>query len=225
MSSTIHGHPSVPSLTNKKPSLTTSSLASASTSDVNTKRATSSGDIPYTVVPELKNESSSGFNYQSLTETSPINLPKIKTKTKPPVRSLSSTNAELSYHLQQIRNIGKIKTTISGDDRNNNEERIRLTSSNLKVECDENGTGTSIHTTMEVETIEASIPLPVSWKPAKQQVNIQRDAWDHKVEFLLAVIGYAVDLGMIEFPWNSEVYALFFIFFQVMSGVFQQQFI
>jgi SNF family Na+-dependent transporter len=54
--------------------------------------------------------------------------------------------------------------------------------------------------------------LPVSWKPAKQQVTIQRDAWDHKVEFLLAVIGYAVDLGMIEFPSNSEVYALFFIF-------------
>jgi hypothetical protein len=48
---------------------------------------------------------------------------------------------------------------------------------------------------MELQTIETSIELPVSWKPAIQQVTIQRDSWDHKIEFLLAVIGYAVDLG------------------------------
>ncbi len=100
----------------------------------------------------------------------------------------------MSYHLQQLKNFGKRKTTLSGDDRSNNEERIRLTSSNLKVECDENGVATSIHT--EMETIETSIELPVTWKPAIQQITVQRDAWDHKVEFLLAVIGYAVDLGM-----------------------------
>ncbi|CAF0983218.1 unnamed protein product [Adineta steineri] len=191
MSSIIHGRPSVPSPTNKKSPATASS--STSTTNMNTKRATSSGNIPNTTVSTLKKESSSGFNYQNLTETSPINVPKTKTK---PVRSHSSTNAELSYHLQQLKGLGKIKTTIGGDDRNNDEERIRLTSSNLKVECDENGTGTSIHTTME-----ATIELPVSWKPAVQQVTIQRESWDHKIEFLLAVIGYAVDLGNVwRFP-------------------------
>jgi hypothetical protein len=202
MSSTpLGGRPSVPILTNKKSSSTTSSSTSAS--NINTKRATSSENIDYQVTPTLKKESSSGFNYQSLTETSPLNVPKIKTKIKPPVRSHSSTNAELSYHLQQLRNLGKRKTTLSSDDKNNNEERIRLTSSNLKVECDENGTGGSIHTTMEVETIEDS--LPVSWKPAIQQITIQRDSWDRKVEFLLAVIGYAVDLGKIYLSCNSKI--------------------
>ena len=192
MSSTpTPGRPSVPNLTSKKSS-------STSPSNNKTKRATSSENLAYAVVPVLKKESSSGFNYQSLTETSPLNEAKNKAKFKPPVRSHSSTNAELSYHLQQLRNLGRRKTTLGADDRNNNDERVRLTSSNLKVECDENGIETSIHTTMEVDTIEASIELPVSWKPAMQQVTIQRDAWDHKVEFLLAVIGYAVDLGRID---------------------------
>jgi hypothetical protein len=186
MSSTTPGRPSAPVLTNKKSSSTTSASG--------IKRATSNDDIADTNVPTMKKESSSGFNYQSLTETTPLNAPKVKTKQKQPVRSHSSTNAELSYHLQQLSKIGIIKPTITGDERNNNEERIRLTSSNLKVECDELGTG--IHTTMQVETIETSIELPVSWKPAIQQMTIQRDAWDHKVEFLLAVIGYAVDLGI-----------------------------
>ncbi|CAF1182405.1 unnamed protein product [Adineta steineri] len=46
-----------------------------------------------------------------------------------------------------------------------------------------------------------TIELPVSWKPAVQQVTIQRESWDHKIEFLLAVIGYAVDLGNVwRFP-------------------------
>ena len=32
-------------------------------------------------------------------------------------------------------------------------------------------------------------------------MTVQRDAWDHKIEFLLAVIGYAVDLGNVwRFP-------------------------
>jgi hypothetical protein len=227
MSSTgIHGRPSVPTLSNKKSLSTTSDSTSPST--INTKRATSSENIGYTVVPTLKKESSSGFNYQSLTETSPLNVPKIKPKIKPPVRSHSSTNAELSYHLQQLKNFGRRKTTLSGDDRSNNDERIRLTSSNLKVECDENGLGTSIHTTMEVETIEASMELPVSWKPAIQQITIQRDAWDHKVEFLLAVIGYAVDLGMIDslcIIEKSIVLVFFLLLIKVMFGVFQQRFI
>jgi hypothetical protein len=199
------GRPSVPILPNKKSPPPTSS--STSVSNINTKRATSTEGIAYAVVPALKKESSSGFNYQSLTETSPLNVPKIKSK--PPVRSHSSTNAELSYHLQQLRNIGKRKTTISGDDRNNTDERIRLTSSNLKVECDEDGDGTSIHTTMEVETIEASIELPISWKPAIQQNIPQRDAWDHKVEFLLAVIGYAVDLGTFSLELLETVWVMF----------------
>jgi hypothetical protein len=207
MSSTKPGRPSVPILTNKKSTSTASRSPTAS--NINTKRATSSENIGYAAIPILKKESSSGFNYQSLTETSPLNVPKIKTKLKPPVRSHSSTNAELSYHLQQLRNLGKRKTTISSDDRNNNDERIRLTSSNLKVECDENGAATSIYTTMEVETIETSIELPVSWKPATQQVTIQRDSWDHKVEFLLAVIGYAVDLGMIYLSYNFKNLSFF----------------
>ena len=48
---------------------------------------------------------------------------------------------------------------------------------------------------MELQTNEANVELPVTWKPAVQRISIQRDSWDHKVEFLLAVIGYAVDLG------------------------------
>jgi hypothetical protein len=189
--SITHGRPSMSN--NKKSSIT---ATSASASEMHNKRATSSENISHSVVTTLPRESSSGFNYQSLTETSPLNVPKTKQKTKPPVRSHSSSNAELSYHLQQLRNLSKLKSTISGDDRHNTEERIRLTSSNLKVECDEDGTGTSIHTTMELETIETSIELPVPWKPAIQQLTIQREAWDHKIEFLLAVIGYAVDLGI-----------------------------
>ena len=198
-STTIPGRPSVPTLSNKKSSSTISDPTSPSSTSK--KRATSSENIGYGAVPTLKKESSSGFNYQSLAETSPVNAPKVIAKVKPPVRSHSSNNAELSYHLQQLKNFGKRKTTLGGDDKSNNEERIRLTSSNLKVECDENGMATSIHTSMQVETIEASIELPVTWKPAIQQLTIQRDAWDHKVEFLLAVIGYAVDLGNVwRFP-------------------------
>ena len=59
-------------------------------------------------------------------------------------------------------------------------------SSTLKVVYQENGIDTAV---------ETSIELPVSWKPAIQQTTVQRDSWDHKIEFLLAVIGYAVDLG------------------------------
>ncbi|CAF2973352.1 unnamed protein product [Rotaria sp. Silwood2] len=194
MSSTISGRPSMPLVTNKK----SSSTNNGSTSTTDTKRATSIEGIVDTAIPKLKKESSSGFNYQSLTESTPLNVPKTKTKRKLPVRSHSSTNVELSYHLPQLKNIGKRKPTTSGDDRNNNnEERIHLTSSNLKVECDDNRTETSVHKTMEVEKVE----LPMSWKPAKKQITIERDSWDHKIEFLLAVIGYAVDLGNVwRFP-------------------------
>ena len=59
-------------------------------------------------------------------------------------------------------------------------------SSTLKLVRQENGVDTAV---------ETSIELPVSWKPAIQQTTVQRDSWDHKIEFLLAVIGYAVDLG------------------------------
>lgn len=197
------GRPSMPTLINKK-SLSTMCESISPPITNRTKRATSSENFNYTAGPIMKKESSSGFNYQSLMETSPLTETRNKSKLKPPVRSHSSTNAELSYHLQQLRNFGRRKTTLSGDDRNNNDDRIRLTSSNLKVECDENGLGTSVHTTMELQTIEASIELPVSWKPAIQQITIQRDAWDHKVEFLLAVIGYAVDLGRIKFVVSCD---------------------
>lgn len=192
------GRPSVPTLSNKKSSSTTSS--STSTTNIHTKRATSSENLAaFSGIPPLKKEISSGFNYQQLTETSPLTVQKTKPKIKPPVRSHSSSNAELSYHLQQLRNLGKRKATFSSEERTTNDERIRLTSSNLKVECDGTGTGSNVHTTVALETIETSIELPISWKPAIQQVTIERDSWDHKVEFLLAVIGYAVDLGRIEF--------------------------
>jgi hypothetical protein len=175
-----------------------SSASNSSTLGINpnTKRTTSDEDIARITSAPLARESSSGFNYQTLAETSPVNQTKT-TKTKPPVRSHSSTNAELSYHLQQLKNLSKRNTTNSGDDRSKNDDRVHLTSSNLKIACNENGKDTSAHSTMELQTIETSIELPVSWKPAIQQVTIQRDSWDHKIEFLLAVIGYAVDLGEI----------------------------
>ncbi|CAF1187255.1 unnamed protein product [Rotaria sordida] len=196
-STTPPKHPSMPLLTKK----ITSSASNSSTlgTSTNTQRATSDEDIAHSVEAPLARESSSGFNYQTLTETSPLN--ETKTKTRPPVRSHSSTNAELSYHLQQLKNLSKRKPTLSNDDRNKNEERIRLTSSNLKIVCNENGNETSLLSTMELKTMETSIDLPVSWKPAIQQVTIPRDSWDHKIEFLLAVIGYAVDLGNVwRFP-------------------------
>jgi hypothetical protein len=193
MSSTTPGHPTMSTLTNKK-SLT-SSTGSTLEIHTNTQRAASDEDISRMVSAPLARESSSGFNYQTLTDTSPLN--QTKNKNKPLVRSHSSTNAELTYHLQQLRNLSKRNTTFSGDHRNNDDERIHLTSSNLRIVCDENGKEASIHSTIEMQTIETSIELPVSWKPAIQQVTIQRDTWDHKIEFLLAVIGYAVDLGEI----------------------------
>ena len=209
MSSTpTPGRPSMPTIINKKFSSATNDSISPPTNINRTKRATSSENFRSITAPSMKKESSSGFNYQSLTESSPLNVSRSRTILKAPVRSHSSTNAELSYHLQQLRNLGRRKTTMSGEDRNNQtDDRIRLTSSNLKVECDENGVlGSSIHTTMELETIEASIELPVSWKPAIQQITIQRDAWDHKVEFLLAVIGYAVDLGRRDSLFERRVF-------------------
>lgn len=168
------------------------------------KRATSTEGIPYIDEPLLVRDSSSGFNYQSLEDSSTPTTTRPKNKT-PVVRSHSSNNAELSYHLQQLRNLGKRKATITEDENRQDGERIHLTSSNLKVECDEQGTGTSIRTTMEMQTIEASIDLPVSWKPAVPRISIQRDSWDHKVEFLLAVIGYAVDLGSLLFYFDWSV--------------------
>jgi hypothetical protein len=185
------------STTPKRPSTSTLTNEPDSSALQTTKRATSNEDITHAVSPSLKRESSSGFNYQTLEETSPIN--QSGTKSKVPVRSHSSTNADLSYHLQQLRNLSKRKTTLSGDDRTNNDERIHLTSSNLKIVCNENGRETTVLSTIKLQTIETSIELPVSWKPAIQQITIQRDSWDHKIEFLLAVIGYAVDLGKILF--------------------------
>ncbi len=179
------------------PQKKSSSASNTSTIGTNSslKRGASDEDISQIVLAPLARESSSGFNYQTLVDT-----PKL-TKIRPPVRSHSSTNAELSYHLQQLRNLSKRKTTFSGEEKTNNEERIHLTSSNLKIICNENGKESSIHSTMELQSIETSIELPVSWKPAIQQVTIQRDSWDHKIEFLLAVIGYAVDLGNVwRFP-------------------------
>ena len=139
------------------------------------------------------------FNYRNLTETSPVSI--LKMKTKPPVRSLSSNNSNFSYHLHQLRNLGKRKVKTGESERNPDEQRIHSTFANLKVECDEQGTGPSTHTTMQLQTGETSIELPVTWKPAVQRISIQRDSWDHKVEFLLAIIGYGVDLGRIRFWW------------------------
>lgn len=161
----------------------------------NKKRSTSDDDISQIVAVPLARESSSGFNYQTLADTP------ISERNRPPSRSHSSTNDELSYHIQQLRNLSKRKATFTDEERQNNDERIHLTASNLKITCNENGKETSMHSTMELKTIESSIELPISWKPAIQKVTIQRETWDHKIEFLLAVIGYAVDLGNVwRFP-------------------------
>ncbi|CAF1327089.1 unnamed protein product [Adineta ricciae] len=198
-SATPIGQTSTPLLSNKR----SLSPSTSSTLGVNPekKRPTSEEDISHVTLAPLARESSSGFNYQTLTESSPLNQTKHVVKAL--VRSHSSTNADLSYHLQQLRNLSKRKTTFSDDYRNNstNEDRIHLTSSNLKIVCNENGNDSLVHSTIELKTIETSIELPAAWKPAIQQVTIQRDAWDHKIEFLLAVIGYAVDLGNVwRFP-------------------------
>ncbi|CAF1232496.1 unnamed protein product, partial [Didymodactylos carnosus] len=151
MSSSSHEHsrPSIPVCPTPKTS--------------HTKRASSTEGILF---GPLKKDTSSGFNYQSLTE-SPLNVPKTK-----PVRSHSSTNAELSYHFNNNKALPDEKLLISG--------------SALKIECDVNGVD--------------SVALPLTWKPT-HQVTFQRDSWDHKIEFLLAVIGYAVDLGNVwRFP-------------------------
>ena len=170
---------------------------SSSTTDINSnvKPTKSEDEINQMVSAPLARDSSSGLNYQTVPETSILN------QNLTPVRSHSSTNAELNYHIQQLKNLSKRKTTFTGDERSLNEDRIHLTSSNLKIVCNENGKDSSIHSTMELQAIETSIELPVSWKPAIQQMTIQRESWDHKIEFLLAVIGYAVDLGNVwRFP-------------------------
>lgn len=172
-------------------------MMSASTTETNSniKPTKSEDEIHQMVSAPLARDSSSGFNYQTLPETSTLN------QNNTPVRSHSSTNAELNYHIQQLKNLSKRKTTFTGEERPLNEDRIHLTSSNLKIVCNENGKDSSIHSTMELQAIETSIELPVSWKPAIQQMTIQRESWDHKIEFLLAVIGYAVDLGNVwRFP-------------------------
>jgi hypothetical protein len=182
MSSTTPSRPSVSVATSKKKSSPSGGHAARTC-------ATSTEDLAQSTYPGIKRESSSGFNYQALAETSPVNL--LASKSKPPVRSHSSNNAELTSHLQQLKNLSKRKTTFNEEDPSNHNERIRLTPSNLKIVCNENGREVSVHS---VNTL-ANAELPVSWKPAVQQAIPPRDSWDHKIEFLLAVIGYAVDLG------------------------------
>ncbi|CAF1439591.1 unnamed protein product [Adineta steineri] len=198
MSSTTPGQSSslMSMIANRKPLSPSPSTTLEINNDV--KIMTSDDNISHLTTAPLAREFSSGFNYQTLAETSPLN--QTKNSAKPLVRSHSSTNAELSYHLQQLKNLSKRKTTFSGDNQNN-EDCIHLTSSNLKIICTEDGKESLIHSTIELKTTETSIELPVSWKPAIQQVTIQRESWDHKIEFLLAVIGYAVDLGNVwRFP-------------------------
>ena len=83
----------------------------------------------------------------------------------------------------------------------NNKNQLNLfivdksSKTNGKIKCNENGKESSLPLTMELQTIKTSIELPVSWKPAIQQVTIQRDSWDHKIEFLLAVIGILAGSG------------------------------
>ncbi|CAF1068995.1 unnamed protein product [Rotaria sordida] len=93
---------------------------------------------------------------------------------------------------------GKQKTAIGDVDLDNDNECTRLTlSPNLKVTGDENRRVT----TMEVGTTTESVNLSISDKQAMQQTSIQRDTWKHKVEFILAAIGYAIGFSTIgRFP-------------------------
>ena len=88
------------------------SFCSTGGKNFNLQRASSDDDISQIISAPLARELSSGFNYQTLAETSNLN------SNIPPVRSHSSTNAELNYHLQQLRNLSKRKTTFSGEEKN-----------------------------------------------------------------------------------------------------------
>lgn len=174
------------------------SLTSRKKSSEHRPRATSNEDLAH---PKIKRDASSAFNYQTLADSTPVNRRRT-TSSKAPVRSHSSSNAEIAYHLHQLRNLSKCKGALTtSDDQSKKDERIRLTSSNLKIICNESGPDS----TVTMQSIETNIELPVSWKPAIQQITIQRDSWDHKIEFLLAVIGYAVDLGNLERSRSTNI--------------------
>jgi hypothetical protein len=180
MSSSTSAHPSMPILAKKN---------SSSTSGMNLmkQRATSANDMDPSLSTTLKRDSSSGFNYQTLPDSTPLHVRRYQSKSA--VRSHSSSNDEIIYHVQQMKHVNKCKTTCHHD------ENINLTASNLNITCNEIGKETTMKSTIVVQTTESNIDVPVSWKPAIQHTVIQRDSWDHKIEFLLAIIGYAVDLG------------------------------
>ena len=52
---------------------------------------------------------------------------------------------------------------------------------------------------MEVGTTTENVNLTISDKQAMQQTSIQRDTWKHKVEFILAAIGYAIGFSKSNF--------------------------
>ncbi|CAF4726272.1 unnamed protein product, partial [Rotaria magnacalcarata] len=65
MSSTTPGRPSIPLIMHKK----SSSPNTSATLHLETKRSTSIEAIADTAIPKIKKESSSGFNYQNLAES------------------------------------------------------------------------------------------------------------------------------------------------------------
>jgi hypothetical protein len=79
-------------------------------------------------------------------------------------------------------------------------------------------TNNNNHTSQKTSATERLVILTTSALALPSpSPTVPRDLWTNKVEFLLSVIGYVVDLGMSKFKFQS---IFFFLSYQVMFGDF-----